>query len=346
MKRRQAFTLIELLVVIAIIGVLIGLLLPAVQKVREAASRASCQNNLKQLGLAVAHFESARSHFPPAFPATPQSPYDLLPAYFHSWSVLAQINPFLEQETIYNKMNLKIPTYVPPFFNISTENQFAVQQIVRSFLCPSDSIIELKGGYGVPVMGPTNYAVCLGTGTTQGGPPFGSPWDADGMFRAKSPVRAQDVGDGLSFTAMMSESTLGDGPEGFNGPMPASAQRVYAYVNSGTPLTESACTAATRWNVDRRRGFLWATGEIRCASYNHYLKPNDPMPDCVSNVINPGPTNLTASGFRAARSVHSGGVNVLFGDGSARFIGNNIPLATWWAISTRSGGETVDASAY
>src|SRR5262249_22482341 len=155
-----------LLVVIAIIAVLVGLLLPAVQKVRGAAHRVSCQNNLKQLGLALHNFQTARGAFPTAFPASPKSPYDLLPAYFHSWSVLAQVNPYLEQEAISNRMNLDVPVYVPPFFAISPDNQFAVQQVVRLFLCPSDTVSELGGGYGVPVLGPTNYAACVGSGTT------------------------------------------------------------------------------------------------------------------------------------------------------------------------------------
>jgi prepilin-type N-terminal cleavage/methylation domain-containing protein/prepilin-type processing-associated H-X9-DG protein len=338
-NERRGFTLIELLVVIAIIAVLIGLLLPAVQKVRAAAQRTGCQNHLKQLGLALANYESNRGALPTAFPASPKPPFDALPAYFHSWSVLAQINPFLEQEAIYNRMNLEVPVYVPPFFAISADNQFAVQQVIRLFLCPSDTVESLGGGYGVPVLGPTNYAACLGSGTTNGAAPFGSPWDADGAFRAKQPIRLADIQDGSSNTVAMSESTLGEGPEAFSGPIPASAQRVYAYVNPGTPLTEASCAAAQFWNKDRRRGFLWATGEIRSGSYNHYLKPNDPNYDCISNAVLPGAQNLTAVGFRAARSLHAGGVNVLYCDGGVRFVADNVSQATWRAMATRSGGE-------
>lgn len=338
---RRAFTLIELLVVIAIMAVLMGLLIPAVQKVRAAAQRTECQNHLKQICLAVINYETNRGSLPTAFPGSPKPPHENLPAYFHSWSALAQINPFLEQEVIFNKMNLELPVYLPPLFTISPDNQFAVQQTIRIFLCPSDTIQSLGGGYGLPSLGPTNYAVCLGSGTTGGAAPFGSPWDADGAFRAKAPLRTADIRDGASNTAGVSESTLGEGPESFNGPMPATAQRVYSYVNPGTNLSEAACANSTTWNRERRRGYLWATGEIRSASYNHFFRPNDPTPDCVSNAILPGAQVLTAVGFRAARSLHSGGVNVAFCDGSVRFVNDGISRDTWRALGTRSGGELI-----
>src|SRR5262245_48798857 len=155
---RPAFTLIELLVVIAIIAILIGLLLPAVQKVREVALRMKCQNNLKQLGLALHNYEGEHGSLPPVFPATAKPPYiGIVPNYFYSWSVLAQLNPYLEQTAIYNRMNLDEPTYTLPSLTVLPDNRFAVQQTIKLFLCPSDKMQPVGAGYGVPVFGPVNY---------------------------------------------------------------------------------------------------------------------------------------------------------------------------------------------
>jgi prepilin-type N-terminal cleavage/methylation domain-containing protein/prepilin-type processing-associated H-X9-DG protein len=338
MKPRPAFTLIELLVVIAIIAILIGLLLPAVQKVREAAARAQCTNNLKQLGLAMHNYEGAIGRMPPAFITTVPPAWTGLPPYFFSWSALAQLNPYLEQTNIYNTMDLTQPIYVPPNFTISPANQFAVAQLVKLFLCPSDQMRAVSSDYGVSTIGPTNYAVCVGSGTTNGGPPFGSPLNSDGMFTAGNGFRITDVTDGSSNTAMMSESLLGAGPQNASGAMPSvpnAVQTVYAYTGFGTPLSDAACAGASQWNVSDLRGFMWASGEMRCASYNHYYTPNAPIYDCVTNDL----TTYTSMAFRAARSRHTGGVNVLLGDGSVHFVSQSVSLSTWRALATRSGGD-------
>jgi prepilin-type N-terminal cleavage/methylation domain-containing protein/prepilin-type processing-associated H-X9-DG protein len=338
--RRRGFTLIELLVVIAIIAVLIGLLLPAVQKVREAAARMSCSNNLKQIGLGLHNYEGTNQAFPPAFRGVGAPAYSSFPPYFFSWSVLAELTPYLEQTNVYNTMDLTQPIYVPPDYNISTQNQLAVSLTVKIFLCPSDKGTSPGGGYGLTTIGPTNYAANIGTGTTNGGAPYGSPWNSDGLFRAKDKTRFGDISDGTSNTAAFSESTIGEGAVNVSGAMPAKASAVYAYPQ-GQPLNDSTCAAATMWNVSQNRGFMWASGEIRCAAYNHYYTPNPAVYDCVTNDLTPGPGQYTAVGFRAARSNHSGGVNVLYADGSVHFVANAIPLATWRALATRAGGEVL-----
>jgi prepilin-type processing-associated H-X9-DG protein len=233
-------------------------------------------------------------------------------------------------------MDLTQQTYDSTFpFNITAANQFAVQQTVKLFLCPSDKMAPVTTGpaYGVPVLGPTNYAACNGTGTNGG-----SPWEADGVFIAKQTFRVSDIADGSSNTAMMSESTLGEGAESATGAAPAPASVVYAYL-AGVPLDEGACAAAAKWNFQKLRGFMWASGEIRCGSYNHYFLPNAQQADCVTLDIQPGPTRLTALGWKAARSRHTGGVNLALCDGSVKFVRDNIGLPTWRALATRAGGE-------
>jgi len=334
----RAFTLIEVLVVIAIIAILIGLLLPAVQKVREAATRALCQNNLKQIGLALHNYESGVGSLPPVFSATVLPPYvGIVPPYFYSWSVLAQLNPYLEQTAIYNRMNLNLPLYLYPSLLVATENQFAVEQVVKLFLCPSDKMTPVAGGYGVTMFGPSNYAACIGSGTTAGGPPYGSPWVSDGMFRAMVNGTFNGITDGLSNTAAFSESILGTGPAPAFGAAPGGPQTVYGSV--APPLYPGRCADPSSWNYEQPRGFQWVSGEIRCVSYNHYYTPNSLHYDCVTNLTTPGQEHFTSVGFKTARSNHIGGVNMLLADGSVRFVSNSVQPATWTALSTRAGNE-------
>lgn len=160
------------------------------------------------------------------------------------------------------------------------------------------------------------------------------------MFQGVIPLRIAAVTDGLSNTACMSESILGAGAETVTGSPPGNAQTVYAYLGyTGTAINDANCASATTWNGDNRRGFMWASGEIRCATYNHYYPPNTPLYDCINNDPNAG---YTASGFRAARSRHTGGVNVLLGDGSVQFVSNSVQPTMWRALATRAGGEVVN----
>jgi hypothetical protein len=163
------------------------------------------------------------------------------------------------------------------------------------------------------------------------------------MFQAKIGLRVVDILDGASNTAMLSESTLGEGDESSTKP-PADPQTAYVYVSMGTPISDSACAGASSWNISNRRGFMWASGELRCGSYNHWLPPNSPMSDCVTNDMTPGEGQYTAVGFRAARSRHIGGVNLLLGDGSARFVSSSIQPDTWRKIGTRAGKDIVSDS--
>jgi len=340
MRSRSAFTLIELLVVIAIIAVLLGLLLPAVQKVREAAARAKCQNNLKQLGLALHNYHGAYEAFPAA-----RLPFSPPPPLVHS--ALARLLPFVEQESVGRLIDFTSPPLyfagtVPP----SSGNYTASITIVSLWLCPSDSVFGVVPGDGSLAVKPdgsisatdhyagTNYVTCVGSGSAAVA--WGRYANSDGMF-GQSPFKIMDVTDGLSNTVAFSESLLGLG----GGAEPNGAQlfdrtRQVLTLPGSTNTDDAACAnglanGGAFWS--NLRGMRWINGHYADANYNHHLLPNDPRWDCSNASHNPGQA--------AARSAHTGGVNILLGDGSVRFVTNGVNPNVWQALATRSGGEVV-----
>jgi prepilin-type N-terminal cleavage/methylation domain-containing protein/prepilin-type processing-associated H-X9-DG protein len=315
MNTRRGFTLIELLVVIAIIAVLIGLLLPAVQKVREAASRMSCTNNLKQLGLAFHNYEGANKVFPQGrnqYPNVVSAPARLL-AYVEQTSLQQLVN---HDGTLADPQNVK-----------------ASKTRVSLFICPSDPAsgkVEGMTDFG------TNYVACNGTGVAVDASGNITGYlkipDGNGIF-AQTPVRPADVRDGLSNTATFSESTIGSGAPPAKGTVPADPRLVVLEVAGGNDPTPSDCDGMNgTWAANR--GGQWINGHYGNTLYNHYYLPNPVGKwDCGNASHN--------KALSTARSYHPGGVNLLLADGSVRFVNNSISLGTWRALATRAGGEVL-----
>ncbi len=314
---RTAFTLIELLVVIAIIAVLIGLLLPAVQKVREAAARMKCQNNLKQLGLAMHNHESALGVFPQGrngYPRVVSAPARLL--------------AYVEQE---NLQKLIDPNGT---LAVGGQNDLAGKNRVGLFVCPSDpqnGVVNGSAYFG------TNYVACNGTGAVFDASgnitSYTKIADGNGVF-AQVPVRIADITDGTSNTAAFSESTLGNGAAVTGVPTdPQTIRRVVLEVAGGNDPTPTDCQSGNGvWNP--RRGEQWINGHFGNTLYNHFYTPNQTAKwDCGNASHNKALTS--------ARSAHSGGVNLLLCDGSVRFVRDSVPETVWRAVGTRAGGEVV-----
>lgn len=342
---RRGFTLIELLVVIAVIGVLIGLTLPAVQSAREAARRAQCVNNLKQMGLALHNYESAIGVFPPAYVGDPRvagqvfgmnSPDDNGngPPGF-AWGAL--ILPYLEQNPLSSSLNFNLPCWAP-------ENRTSAATKVSVFLCPSAaggsdgfSVQKYTSGTAADPGDPApfspvvrfahaHYAANAGITQPWGRSPAyssdfevpepilangGKPAALDGPFYRNSRIRGADVIDGLSQTVFLGEHSSSLSDKTWVGVIPF------------------ACTPPKPgWPSDPNSG--------GCLVGVHSGPDTRDHPQVIIHAPN-HPFGHTDEMY----SDHKGGANVLFGDGSVRFISQNIYPWTWVALSTRNGGEVV-----
>jgi prepilin-type N-terminal cleavage/methylation domain-containing protein/prepilin-type processing-associated H-X9-DG protein len=345
---RTAFTLIELLVVIAIIGVLLGLLLPAVQQVREAAARTQCQNNLKQMGLAFHNYENTRR----CFPGYTDPPIDGTDA--RGYAPHAHLLPYIEQDNLGRGYD---PTQTQLFINPGTNQSVApslvqtVQTVIPIYVCPSDPLpvvqtTNVSSTYTVPprnygAFAGLNYVVNCGSGAAYGGQ--GGSGDirvpTDGIFWFGSRTRIASITDGTSNTLLVAEALRGNGnPDPFG---PALLGQTADLTGVATltlndfppggvvpPLNATSYLQGIGWNSGRCSSWLWGT--LSRNGFNTFLRPNDPTPDVIYRI----------PGWFTARSRHPGGVNILLCDGSVRFVSNGIDPNTWRSLSTRSGGET------
>ncbi|HWE39098.1 MAG TPA: DUF1559 domain-containing protein [Isosphaeraceae bacterium] len=337
---RRAFTLIELLVVILIIGVLMGLLIPAVQSARESGRRVECMNRLKQIGIALANHHAAHREYPAA----------MVPVEFDAngdrsapdpLSVHVQLLPYLEQKPLYDSINI---TYNNPrimFPAHGPENQTAEATVLSLFLCPSDSSSEGAGNNYRACTGPLPYQIDVAM--VPGG---GGAFPALG-FR---PTRDLDFTDGLSQTVGFSERLRGSGVGySFN------ARRDFWFSGAVQirPTTDPdamtrICSALSSTPADfwSKSGSTWMFGGYTDTLYNHVATPSGSPPDCSDTMPAADAPGMITGGDFSARSDHPGGVHALMMDGSVWFAKQGIEKAVWRALASRAGNEVISTGSF
>ena len=350
-KPMHGFTLIELLVVIAIIAILIGLLLPAVQKVREAAARAKCQNNLKQLGIGMhayhdvaGHLIFSRGRTNPTYGSRSTDPR----GNEDTISGLVFLLPYIEQGPLYEQVSSDgYSTGGVAIMPFGLPRDFAAfppwRTAIKVFECPSSPRGSAYNNDDNNFPGRRNYVLCLGDKILNNH----NSTNNRGTFGFNSEIKLTGIKDGTSNTIMMSEQGGNDGNTDFHG--------LAANNRPGLNTNPSSCLATVtngQYTVAvqsaRPMTSLWHSGLSSHIGFNTVLPPNSP--NCINENWGDG------YGLMSATSHHTGGVNAIMGDGSVRFFRDSIntgdtsvteptggqsPYGVWGALGTRSGGETV-----
>jgi prepilin-type N-terminal cleavage/methylation domain-containing protein/prepilin-type processing-associated H-X9-DG protein len=365
--RCRGFTLIELLVVIAIIGVLIALLLPAVQAAREAARRMQCANNLKQIGLALHNYQDANAVFPMSTTSAAPGPGGACLNGLFSWH--AAILPQIDQQAVFDGINFGVGntddcSSLDDQLHAATigrthPNGTAARTVVAAFLCPSDAPAS---GPAMGEVGPAsqNYSGNAGwtpdTSGTTAGPRLGRHNGFIGLVSPATraawhvgPVRVAMIADGLSQTVAVAERRLprASDPEDidamYSEPEPT---RSYCAGNAGATRTldrwQRYCGSISfpdpAWSVYPGRAWISGWGHAG-GTYLHVMPINGR--NCHLYGGEHDANNLITPSSR-----HDGGINALFGDGSVRFLKQSMAQPVWWALGSRDGGEIVGGDAY
>lgn len=321
-RRVRGFTLIELLVVIAIIGVLVAILLPAVQQAREAARASQCRNNLKQIGLALHNYESTFGLFPPGMITG------------NNVSTHTQILPYFDQMAAFNQFNFSQDV------NSAAINMPAREQKAVLLTCPShpaSPAFVLTGTQCPNGCGTTTYVQSLGNNANYA--------TQDGPFGRNTGAKISQIPDGLTNTALFAEIVLGPSTgTTTTGVIPAGNPEFYRVATNlayatwdasptgdtiAVPECDNAATSALLY-----RGKQYYRGNVVATFYSHTLTPNSTRRDCIR-------TTGFDRGHLASRSFHTGGTHFLLGDGGVRFASNSVDEKVWRAIGSRAGNERI-----
>ena len=323
---RRGFTVLELLVVAGVVGLLVALILPAVQASREAARATSCRNNLKQLALALQNFAAREGSYPAALPLLPHE--GRTPE--HLYSPHAFLLPDLGYAALAERVSVSRPRSnrrSPPFDE-------RADVTVPAFRCPTDAARGPAGG--------VNYRGNAGASIYDEGRRRGRGSETRGVFRSFRRAAPSAVRDGLSGTAAFSEKRRGRGSGAFDGRADVwltgrfELRPRYASTGEFVEICSDAPSVVDRWYGDA--GGAWVQPGFHHTLYNHAVGPNAPMPDCD---LYAGPSGVPLGGVFRATSDHPGGVNLATLDGAVRFVNDSVDPATWRALATLAGGDIV-----